>query len=430
MSPLRGRAAARQLLRLLAAVATVLAAAILLAAPASAHVALIHTDPAAGAVLTQAPEEIRLTFNEPVRLTDEAVRLFDAGGRLEAASAVIEATVVVVELPEGLGEGTHLLSWRVISYDGHPLSGNLTFSIRSAGTDVVAVPTSADAGAGTRPIGSVVQGLQYVGLLLAAGLVGFTLLLPRRAPRAAYSRLRWVMRAASVLAAASALGLVALASAQGLRPGLVGRESVAALLVVVGLLLAVLACRDVATRRARAIALLGAGLALTAPALVGHTRSFGPEALLVLADVTHLAAGAIWFGGLVGLALTLRLLAGRDDLGAQVLSRFSTLAAGSLVVLVAMGSLLSWRILASWDNLFTTAYGALLLTKIAIVIVAVVVATANRFVLLPRVLADGHGQDGGGARAGRLRSAITVEAALLALALLVTGFLTNEAPHG
>lgn len=427
MSRPRSRTTGPQLLRLLAVLATLLAAAVLLAAPASAHAALIRTDPANGAVLAQAPEEVRLTFNEPVRLTAEAVRLFDATGSPAPVEAVVRTKAVVVDLPEGLEDGTHVLGWRVISYDGHPLSGNLTFSIGNASAGAVAVPTGDGAGAGTRRIASIVQGFQYVGLLLAAGLVVFTVLLPPQAPRAAYTRLLRVMRAAALVAAGAGVGLVALASVQGLRPGLLGRESVAALLVAVGLLGAVLACRRPPARGARVLALLGAALAVTAPALVGHTRSFGPEALLVVVDVTHLVTGAIWFGGLVGLVLTLRLLAG--DLGARVLSRFSTLAAGSLVVLVAMGILLSWRILSSWENLFTTAYGALLLTKIAIVVVAVLVATVNRFVLLPRVSADAHTEDGRAPRTRPIRTAIAAEGALLAVALLVTGFLSGQAPH-
>ena len=51
-------------------------------------------------------------------------------------------------------------------------------------------------------------------------------------------------------------------------------------------------------------------MAVAAPALTGHTRAAPPVPLSVAADVLHLVAGAVWLGGLVGLALTLPRLAG------------------------------------------------------------------------------------------------------------------------
>ncbi|MCY1552454.1 CopC domain protein [compost metagenome] len=36
---------------------------------------------------------------------------------------------LVVETPKGLGVGTYVLSWRVVSEDGHPVGGSVVFSI-------------------------------------------------------------------------------------------------------------------------------------------------------------------------------------------------------------------------------------------------------------------------------------------------------------
>ena len=41
----------------------------------------------------------------------------------------MDNATVTIRLPEGLMAGTHLLSWRVISADSHPVGGALTFSI-------------------------------------------------------------------------------------------------------------------------------------------------------------------------------------------------------------------------------------------------------------------------------------------------------------
>ena len=141
----------------------------------------------------------------------------------------------------------------------------------------------------------------------------------------------------------------------------VGDDLVVLGLITVGLVLGLLA------PRARDFATLGVALAIAAPSVIGHTRAYEPVPLLVVTDVLHLAAGSVWLGGLVGLALTLPSLAGRARDAAEVLARFSAVAAGVLGLLVVSGTLLGWRIIGSWSGLFGTTYGRLLLIKVGVV---------------------------------------------------------------
>ena len=62
------------------------------AGPASAHATLISSDPAQGAVLEAAPEQIRFTFDEAVGGVPDGVRVFDAEGAPVAASAAVTGT--------------------------------------------------------------------------------------------------------------------------------------------------------------------------------------------------------------------------------------------------------------------------------------------------------------------------------------------------
>ena len=107
-------------------------------------------------------------------------------------------------------------------------------------------------------------------------------------------------------------------------------------------------------------------MAIASPSVVGHSRAYAPQLLVVATDVLHVAVGAVWLGGLAGLALSLPALAGRSRAAAETLARFSGLAAGLLTLLVASGSLLAWRIIGSWDDLFGTTYGRLLIVKVMI----------------------------------------------------------------
>ena len=145
-------------------------------------------------------------------------------------------------------------------------------------------------------------------------------------------------------------------------------------------------------------------------------------------DVFHVTAGAIWLGGLVGLVVSLRALSGREVLAAQALSRFSTLAGFALVVVAAAGAFLAWRILGSWAGFVETAYGRLLLVKIAIALVVAALGGWNRWRTLPAVrAASGFGDRERAASA--VTRTVRVEAVLLVALLGVTGFLVNQSPR-
>src|SRR5438093_1067754 len=103
---------------------------ILPAVPAEAHAALLRTDPPAGSVLDTAPKQIRLEFSEPVQLRFGGVRVFDGKlGHVDRGEARLAAPAVVVVDVGPLARGPHIVAWRVISADMHPVRGTFTFSI-------------------------------------------------------------------------------------------------------------------------------------------------------------------------------------------------------------------------------------------------------------------------------------------------------------
>ena len=95
---------------------------------AVAHASMTGSDPPNNAVIAEAPETMVVTFNEPV--APLTMRLIAPGGAVQDLSDVAaDGNSLRVRLPDGLGRGTHLLSWRVVSADGHPVGGSVTFSI-------------------------------------------------------------------------------------------------------------------------------------------------------------------------------------------------------------------------------------------------------------------------------------------------------------
>jgi copper transport protein len=138
---------------------------------------LIGTDPADGALLPTAPTAITLTFNEPVRVDDGGVRLLDAAGaEVPSSSQAVDNRVVIT--PGSIGRGTVIVSWRVVSADSHPITGGFTFAVGERSTTAVAVPTtSTDPAVGLAT--KVMQASAYLGVLAAAGLIAFDVLVLR-----------------------------------------------------------------------------------------------------------------------------------------------------------------------------------------------------------------------------------------------------------
>jgi methionine-rich copper-binding protein CopC len=100
---------------------------LLTGAPASAHASLLSSDPEEGSVVAALPDQLVLTFNEPVRL--DRVQAFAPGGDDWSVTAEAQDNRLVVVPQEDPGTGTVVVAWQVISEDGHVVGGSLTFSI-------------------------------------------------------------------------------------------------------------------------------------------------------------------------------------------------------------------------------------------------------------------------------------------------------------
>lgn len=138
------------LLKLLIAVAVLLAAP----AAASAHATLEGSAPPRGATVEEQPGAVALRFSEPVEGNFGAVRVYDAEGEQvdegEAFHPGGEGAELGVRLQPGLADGSYTATYRVVSADGHIVSGGYVFSIGKAGRapEETVAELVADRGAG------------------------------------------------------------------------------------------------------------------------------------------------------------------------------------------------------------------------------------------------------------------------------------------
>lgn len=124
----------RLLPALLATVALAASAILATAVPASAHDELVSSDPAAGATLDAVPAEITLTYSAEILAEDGATQVQvtdESGASLTETGPVVSGTEVTQALsPEA--SGVVSVVWRVVSSDGHPISGDFTFTVPAA----------------------------------------------------------------------------------------------------------------------------------------------------------------------------------------------------------------------------------------------------------------------------------------------------------
>lgn len=222
-------------------------------------------------------------------------------------------------------------------------------------------------------LGVDLLGLTTLGLLLAAAL-----LLPSPGDRldAAPGRaVRWATRVATGWLVAVAAEIVLTVSdvlgappADVLAPAVLrdflGHTSQGRALFV-QLLLVVLAAglaRSAVTIRGASAAVLVALLAIAPPAFSGHAAAGGSHDLAVASLVVHVVAASLWVGGLTG--VTWAAVAGAASVRAAV-PRFSTLAAWCFVAVALSGVVNAAVRLGGLAPLVTSAYGGLVLAKVA-----------------------------------------------------------------
>ena len=99
------------------------------AQPASSHADLVSTNPVDGAALGSAPESLVLSFNSLVLDGMAEVAVSDSAGEfVTGVVAETAETEVVVSWPGDLPGDTYNVAYRIVSEDGHPVTGSFTFS--------------------------------------------------------------------------------------------------------------------------------------------------------------------------------------------------------------------------------------------------------------------------------------------------------------
>ena len=141
------------------------------ASPALAHAGLVSSDPVDGSVLTTAPVNVTLQFNEDLLEDTVSVAIRDGDDQVVSTeTAIADGPTVVVPWPTDLADGAYRLAYRVVSADGHPVTGEIGIVLNTAqDPSVTAQPAASSSGLPTWLIGLLaVAVVATVGLFLLA----------------------------------------------------------------------------------------------------------------------------------------------------------------------------------------------------------------------------------------------------------------------
>lgn len=409
------RRAASVLAALMLAVMAVLATA----TAASAHATVVSTSPADGAIIAKAPATVSVTYDEAVGISADSLRVFAPDGKRADTGQTTHGRApqqITIGLLPGLPKGTYTVGWHVISADSHPVQGAFTFSIGApSSTAVNAASLGPQASKLVGFVFGVVRWLAFCCLALLIGGVAFVIFCwPGGAARPPVVRFligAWGGLAVATLSAILLQGVYGAGQGFGhvfvpnvLHATLHSRYGLALgarlLLVVLALVvfsvtLGSLPAAGQRSRRVAALAWAVMAVALASTwAVADHAGTGIQVPVAVPSDTIHLTAIATWIGGLAMLmTFALRRQDSAEDTRksgrrryqaatvetAAAISRFSPIALGCVVVIVATGTYQAWRgVGMSVGALFDTTYGLLLLAKVAAVIAVVSVANVSR----------------------------------------------------
>lgn len=396
---------------------------------ADAHAILEKATPAQDDQLKDSPPYVELIFNERLDSSaDNKIIVLDSASRTVASAKterIEQGKGLRLALPK-LKEDHYTVSYDIISADGHPVSGAYVFTVGNPPplTDSSSLDPHAAIGHGGHQHDSnkltttsflmyAARIAYYAGLLVLSGLLVWSLQRNAAAPvRDAREAAIGFMGKFALCATLAyvVLSLYNLAQDEPLSEwGRILTQTTIGKLYVASLLLAVAA---LLLRGLSAPArLFWAAVALFVEAWSGHAAVYDPIAYSVALDFVHLAAAALWAGGLVLLLLVWRKERPESGRFATLFSKWALIA---FLALWLTGILSVLLFLPSLDYLLYTTWGTWLLVKIGLSLLVVIAAFFIRLRLRAGNLPQG----------GLLRA----DFGLMAAIVLIVGILTYQNP--
>lgn len=353
-----------------------------------AHATLEKADPAPDSELTESPKEIVLVFDE--RLEDElySIKVFNENGeRIVNAEPEMSQNQTTIKQPlPDLPDGNYVISYNVISADGHPIRSAYVISVgeetvfqRDINQQVLETQKSS---AGVNVVKSVVRILFFMALVLTTGWILWGTIYSLKEEMKPTFRQRAFQLQIALFITTVGVGLFQLLElldrrtmtevASILTGTTVGISLVASMILsLVGFFILL---------RYKWIDLVWVFLILTAKSFNGHAAAFESEIRSMSLELAfiHLLSAAVWAGGLLYI---LTYWKKQKEHIRQFLPFFSQSALIGMIMLFLTGSTYTLIFVPELEYLLHALWGRLLLLKVALVLLVFVIGATLRYKL-------------------------------------------------
>ncbi len=429
---------------------------------AEAHAQLQSSTPANGDIIPTMPASVQATFTERLERSESSLELFDSQGRQLRDTTLGPGTddyTMILQIPAGLPNGTYSMLWRTLSNDdGHTAQGYFTFTVGTVAdvSSVVAIPTDNVGGGPPQWLKTASRWAALVGLaaFLATWPIWTIVIRPslshvwRHGPAFTRRMRRYAVIAffLAVLGSSFALVVQALSLSNGtffenvmntLGQTRFGRLWLLriGLIVLEGLILSASAWWFIRHRRVEAIAAGVVAVTLPIPfSLISHASAQPVgRGVALTADFIHLLAAGTWIGGIFILVTVLFPMLRKLDPGQRrevlivAIPRFSLVAIVAVASLGLTGFYAGWLQVGNLHALIHTGYGQSLIVKLSLLVVVLIIAGVNLFVI-ERGMKHKISDSVSALWSTRLKWTVTAELVLILAMLGAVGQMTSQEP--
>ncbi|WP_445490924.1 copper resistance CopC/CopD family protein [Niallia sp. 03133] len=430
--------------KFLAAMLFILISMFLFQGNASAHAYIIKSNPSESESLDSAPTAVTIEFNEKIQTGFTNITVLDSSGkRVDKKKAVVDkktGKIVSAALQNDLPDGVYSIEWRVLSADGHSVSGIIPFCIGELPKGTTLSNKQYTIDKSTTIVVALNKVLLYTGFCLYMGILLFYTMWFQNKQyadklRARTQKITLFALVCLILSIVSFLIIQTETNAgisffESLRPiywleTLKNTKEGAIWIIQLLLLIILLSAQHIIhhkdlyrKKRFWLIPAFAFAGIMISKAFIGHPSSSPYNIIAIMMDFLHMLGASIWLGGIMAIVLLLpdgvfAKQGEKHDMYWRTVQNFSHWALFSVAAAALSGAINASLLIPDFHSLVATSYGIVLLIKIALVLLMICFGSYH---LISRTLLS---------RVDYFKKSIKIEMSIGVLVLVLTGFFTQ-----
>lgn len=407
-----------------------------------AHAYIVNSNPKENEILSEAPTQISIQFNEPIQSGFHSLTIIDSSGKQTKLKAGIDnISTLQAKITHKMVNGTYAIKWKVVSADGHPVQGIIPFGVGTLQNDSVMLLGKTSSYIPKYDM-ILLRWLLYSSFAIYLGITAFNLWIYRGKLKEKSilntKRWIWISLIGMTISLLLNLPLQTKINADGswkdafhfslLKETLNQTTFGVIWIIQIPILLLLFIFTYLAIKRKQFTTfknwlvpfILMVGLLIT-KSLMGHAFASSHKLMAVSMNFLHLLAASLWVGSLFALIFimprknTIKDSKDKKDEYWRTIQRFSILAMSCVAIILLTGIYEGFEYVPTFYSLTHTAYGKALISKIILFFIMLLLGAFHFW----------KGKKRGGKN---ITATVGIEFTIGLIVVIVAGFLTNLPP--